>query len=388
MTAGTSVDPSTRRLWRTSRGPLLFGLVLVLLGLLTALVATPNRGSLDPRGADRNGSRAVAELLRAEGVDVEVVEAAAAASMAATAGSALLVANPDLLGASQREAMARTAADVVLLAPGSDALEAFAPQLDRAGEARVAVREPRCDLPAAVAAGAAEVGDRLYLAGSQAGTAVGAASVVACYPVDEAAALVQVRTGGRTVTVLGSTDPLTNARLAEQGNAALVMRLLGAHPRLVWYLPSLTDVPPEDQRSFVELVPDGWWWGAAQLVAGVLLVAVWRARRLGPVVVEPLPVVVRATETVEGRARLYRRAGARDRAAAELREAALRRLVPMLGLPRAAEPAAVIDALAARTGRSAPALGELMYGPAPDRDEALVQLATDLDAVELEVRTS
>ena len=371
---------------------MLFGLVLVVLGLLTALAAAPNRGSLDPRAADRFGSRAVAELLRAEGVDVQLVQTRADASERATGGSTLLVAKPDLLGQSQLDALTRTTADagadVVLIAPGKDALAAFAPELDSAGEGRATAREPRCGLPAAVAAGAAEVGDRLYLARPQTGATAGAAEITACYPVDEASALIQLRSVGRTVTVLGGTDPLTNVRLAEQGNAALAMRLLGAHPRLVWYLPSLTDVPPEDQRSFVDLVPDGWWWGAAQLVAGVLLIAVWRARRLGPVVVEPLPVVVRATETVEGRARLYRRAGARDRAAAELREASLRRLVPTLGLPRAAEPAAVVEALAARTGRSAPALGELLYGPAPDRDETLVRLATELDSVELEVRRS
>ncbi len=285
-TVRTSVDPRARRLWRGGRGPVLFGLVLVVLGLLTALAAAPNRGSLDPRAADRFGSRAVAELLRAEGVDVELVQTRADASERATGGSTLLVAKPDLLGQSQLDALTRTTADagadVVLIAPGKDALAAFAPELDSAGEGRATAREPRCGLPAAVAAGAAEVGDRLYLARPQTGATAGAAEITACYPVDEASALIQLRSGGRTVTVLGGTDPLTNVRLAEQGNAALAMRLLGAHPRLVWYLPSLTDVPPEDQRSFVDLVPDGWWWGAAQLVAGVLLIAVWRARRLGP----------------------------------------------------------------------------------------------------------
>ena len=76
----------------------------------------------------------------------------------------------------------------------------------------------------------------------------------------------------------------------------------------------------------------------------MLLLALWRARRLGPVVAEPLPVVVRAAETVEGRARLYRRGGARGQAA---RGAARRRPVAgsgrALGLPRRADPPAVVD---------------------------------------------
>ena len=65
--------------------------------------------------------------------------------------------------------------------------------------------------------------------------------------------------------------------------------------------------PPWAQRAF--------WW---LLVVGVLL-ALWRGRRLGPVVTEPLPVVVRSAEVVEGHGRLYRRAGARERAAELLR---------------------------------------------------------------------
>ncbi|NBH09171.1 DUF4350 domain-containing protein, partial [Amycolatopsis sp. SID8362] len=63
----------------------------------------------------------------------------------------------------------------------------------------------------------------------------------------------------------GSAAPLTNSRLAEQGNAALALRLLGAHPRLVWYLPSVTDPGLDASRkSIFDLIPAGWYYGAAQ----------------------------------------------------------------------------------------------------------------------------
>src|SRR5690606_41722785 len=55
------------------------------------------------------------------------------------------------------------------------------------------------------------------------------------------------------------------------------------------------------------------------LIVVVVLLAWWQGRRLGPLVTEPLPVVVRASETVEGRGRLYRSRRARDRAAEALR---------------------------------------------------------------------
>ena len=100
-----------------------------------------------------------------------------------------------------------------------------------------------------------------------------------------------------------SAAPLTNDRLDEEGNAALALGLLGAHARLVWYLPSprrraapatqtLVLRPGARRRAGGRVV---------QLVVAVVLLALWRARRLGPVVTEPLPVVVRAAETAEGR---------------------------------------------------------------------------------------
>jgi hypothetical protein len=118
----------------------------------------------------------------------------------------------------------------------------------------------------------------------------------------------------------------------------------------------------------------------------VLLFALWRARRLGPVVAEPLPVVVRAAETVEGRARLYRRSGARGQAAGALRAGVISRLRSQVGLPRGPRPEAVVDAVSSRTGRPAPDVHRLLYGAAPPDDAALVRLADDLDALEREVR--
>ena len=95
---------------------------------------------------------------------------------------------------------------------------------------------------------------------------------------------------------------------------------------------------------------------------------------------------MRAAEATEGRARLYRRAGARDRAADALRGATLARIAPRFGLTGGADPAAVTEALARRTHRPAHALTELLYGSAPADDAALVALADALDELEREVR--
>jgi len=126
---------------------------------------------------------------------------------------------------------------------------------------------------------------------------------------------------------------------------------------------------------------------AIQLGIVVLMLALWRMRRLGPLVTEPLPVVVRACETVEGHGRLYRSRRARDRASAGLRDAALGRIVSRLGLPRAATDDATCQELASRTGRDAREIRAILFGAVPGDDAALVKLAADLDALEGQVLT-
>ena len=129
-------------------------------------------------------------------------------------------------------------------------------------------------------------------------------------------------------------------------------------------------------------------WMPVLLAQGVVIVcalAVVRGRRFGRIVAEDLPVVVHAAETTRGRGRLYRRAGARDRAAETLRSATALRLSRRLGLPRAAERDAVAHAAARATGWPPGLVGDLLCGPVPSNDRALAGLAVQLDRLESEV---
>ncbi len=377
-----STDPTARDVWRAARAPLaVIGLVL-LAGLVLAVVAGgAPQDPLDPRSVSPEGSRAVAELLRDQGVDVRRTTRIREVQDTAGPGTTVLVAQPDLVVGSQAGAVRGTGADLVLVDAHNP--ERFVDGVRAVDDDPPEVREPVCRLRAAAAAGRADTAGVAYEA-----DVGGEADAELCYAEDGRASVVQVREAARTVTVLGSSELLTNARLDEEGNAALALNLLGARDRLVWYLPSVADLPSGEARSPYELIPDGIWWALVQVMVAVLLLALWRARRLGPVVREPLPVVVRAAEAVEGRARLYRRGRARGRAAEALRGGVRRRLVPMLGLPRGSGPGQVIDAVAARSARTPPDVGALLYGAAPPDDAALVRLADDLDALEREVRRS
>jgi hypothetical protein len=84
---------------------------------------------------------------------------------------------------------------------------------------------------------------------------------------------------------------------------------------------------------------------------------------------------------------LYRRAGARQRAAIALREAAVRSIAPRFGLsPVAADPRAVTEAVARHTGRPLHDIGQLLYGETPGDDAALVELADSLDTLAAQLR--
>jgi glycosyltransferase A (GT-A) superfamily protein (DUF2064 family) len=97
---------------------------------------------------------------------------------------------------------------------------------------------------------------------------------------------------------------------------------------------------------------------------------------------EPLPVVVRAAEAVEGRSRLYRAAGARGTAAESLRTATRDRVTRRVGLPVTADRPAVVEVVAARSGSDAAEVDALLYGGPPADDPALVRLAGDLRTLE------
>ncbi|GAA2254617.1 hypothetical protein GCM10010145_23320 [Streptomyces ruber] len=388
----TSASPTVRQLWTRTRG-----VVLALVLLLAAAVAiaavrsTSQHGVLDPRSADQYGSRAVAELLDERGVSTRVVTTLDEARAAAASDTTLLVAVPDLLTREQQDRLHATAEHsggrTVLISPGPASVGTLAPGLGAdPAPSLESTLSPACDLPDARRAGTADTGGVRYH--------VTAPDADACYLSDGLPGLVRVPApeGDGDTVVLGAPDILFNDRLDEHGNASLALQLLGSRPHLVWYLPSLSDdaLTGSGERSFLDLLPSGWLWGTLQLFVAAALAALWRARRLGPLVPERLPVAIRASETVEGRARLYRKAGARDRAAAALRSTARTRLAPLVGVPpaQAHTPETLLPALSAQLHDrgDGQALHTLLFGPPPGDDAALTALADRLDALESEVR--
>jgi len=118
------------------------------------------------------------------------------------------------------------------------------------------------------------------------------------------------------------------------------------------------------------------------LVVTVLAAAIWQGRRFGPLVIENLPVTVRASETMMGRARLYERAGARQRALDALRIGTVQRLTAVCGLPRVASVDDVVAAVAILTGAGVSDIRHLLIDAVPSSDRDLVGLSDELLTLE------
>ncbi|MFJ9621463.1 DUF4350 domain-containing protein [Streptomyces sp. NPDC101181] len=403
----TSTAPTAHQVWTRARAVLIVVLVLVIAGITFAAIRSGGHyGRLDPRSTDPKGSRAVAELLEARGISITVTTTLDEATGATGPDTTLLVAGPNLLTPTQQqrlaEATSTSAGRTLLVAPGTRAVSRLAPGVRAETHQTVGALSPSCDLPAARRAGTADMGGIRYLTQDTTATA--------CYPSDNLPSLVVLPAEDHGDTVLiGSPALLHNERLDQLGNASLALQLLGSRPHLVWYLPSLTDPSAttddgasggeredgarqdaQGESGLLDLLPSGWLWGTSQLFLAAVLAAIWRARRLGPLVTERLPVAIRASEATEGRALLYRRTKARDRAADALRSATRARTAPLIGVPSrdAHTPAVFLPALSSRLTTPDHDLSTLLFGPAPATDAALVLLADQLDALEREVRTS
>jgi hypothetical protein len=405
MTAAAG-RPAPAGLWRTWRVPALLVALILLGGTVIALLqpAAAITGYLDPAGTGSTGAHAIADLLSDRGDTViRAITPAAAGAAARAPGKApatLVVTSPGLLTAGQLHALALVPANRVLIGPDQAALSALAPRVRLAGTAPVQALAPGCGLAAARLAGTADMGGAQLAVqpaprpGSRRARSAATPRAALCYPAGRAASLVRYTAAGQVVTVLGTGNPLTNGSLARLGNAALALNLVGTRARVVWLVPgpgmAAAGLPGggagSGRQSALSLIPLPAYLVAAQLGVAALLAALWRVRRLGPLVPEPLPVVVRASETVEGHAALYRSRRARGRAAAALRTAMLARTLPALGLAPGTPDAGVVAAFSSRSGGEPARIEAMLFGPPPRDDGALVALAGGLDALEREVR--
>lgn len=377
--------PTVRRaLHRTALWVVLLVAVVLVALLITALVRGGARAGA-PLAADNpapGGAMALAEVLRQQGVDVvetgSLAETARAID-AADGETTVLLWDPDLLlDDDQHGQLLLLTDDLVVVEPSAFELQDLAPGVALAGTAGGGFHAD-CDLPAVRKAGTVTASGSAYRIVRDEGAAIG------CLADGDRYGLVQVERASATVTLLGLGSALSNGEIATDGNAALALNLLGRHGTLIWYLPTIADLDG-GTVTLSELTPPWVTPLAVLLVAVALGAMLWRGRRMGPLVVENLPVVVRASETMEGRARLYERADARLHALDALRIGAVARLARTCGLPRTASVTEVADAVAALTGRDRAEVTGILVDREPATDAELLRLSDELHLLEAEAR--
>lgn len=359
----------------------------VALGLLTItsfavviawLTAPAMGGRMDPDATSPGGARALVTLLREQGVEVVAARSVDDVERAAQNDTLLLVAETaNIRGDAVLDRLASVPGDRLVVEPTVRSREVLAPGIGLSRDGQPG-GEPDCVLREANRAGMAQLETSAVYERTDGGSAT------RCY----GGALIRYPSNDRTITVVGTADFMTNSSLLKEGNAALAMNLTGDRPRLIWFAPQLLQGDPSADATIGEMIPDAVFWVAVQLCLFVVLMGLWQGRRLGPLVAEKLPVVMRASETVEGRARLYRSRRARGQAASALRTANLQRMTPRLGLGTHATEAAVVAAVTRRCTADDHDVQRILFGPPPATDSDLFHLAQALDDIERQVSQS
>ncbi|MBG0739451.1 DUF4350 domain-containing protein [Paeniglutamicibacter antarcticus] len=410
--SGTSVSGTgtvRQRAWkrlRRHRFWLIVGTVSVLVAVTLFALGNLGRHSTGTLAVDNpapDGGMAAATILAQHGVKVAATNSLAATldrlrDSGASTATVLLFDPAGILDRGQIERLAETDATLVLVEPGPLTLRGVAAASGTtAGNGSGITAAGSAVFPTDTAA-AACTNDDASAAGSissDAGTVY--RGPVMCFPdvytasggtapgsADAPAGLYAASADGRVV-VIGNHRILSNDKLAASGNAALTLRMLGKNAELLWYTPSLQDLPqeavPKDLSSLTPSwrVPVGIW-----LLIVAVLGMLWKGRRDGPIVPEPLPVTVKAAETAAGRARLYEDAGASETAAAVLRAGAMLRMSRHLRLGRAASEADVLAAVARHTGCPDQHVADLLH-TRPATGPALLRWARELNTLEKEV---
>jgi len=401
------------------------GGALLAVAVLVVVVLSGRQSSEVPFDIDSSrpaGYRALATLVRDRGATVSSISARSLLDddqPPTGAGEVLVVPRPDLMGEREFDSVmdaARGGALVVLGerrtvvsddGAGEQPFGAFAgagvfPDRILADTPAAPTRQGDCEIARLVGLGPIDTAfaSPLPAVGEPPGTGSGSEART-CYGDLSGSYVTEQQVGSGSLVTLGSPYLWVNSRLwpdKENGgepldNAAMGLRLLGPSADGASVGTRITFVDavaspgtmPNGTQSPMELIPVGVKLGLVQMLAAFGIYSWWRARRLGSVMAESMPVEIAGSELVVAVGDLLRRKGSPQRAADVLRADARRELARRLGVPPDAPPAAVVSVVAGRSNRSPDELrGALADAPVTGADQ-LVRLAATLSDIRQEV---
>lgn len=386
----TETTVLTPRLRTTTRRAL-FWIAAAIVLVVVAVVTLNAAGSavegppLDPTSPYEAGSQAVAEVLRDHGVDVVITSTLdeTRAALNSAGESTLMFTNFEgFLTEEQVADAAGLAGTVIVAEPVLNELLEIAPEVAQAGTASAPL-VAGCSAPVTNTAPEITAGPSNYRVIEPSST------ITECYGNDDDGyGLIILDRGDTELRILGATDALTNGGITASDNAAFALRLLGENNTLVWYTPSFLDIADAGGAATPDELAPGWVLPGTWLFALTLLAAaLWRGRRFGPLVIEKLPVTVRSSETMQGRARLYAKSAARLHTLDSLRIGTIQRLARLCGMPTTASVDDVINRVSPLVSQPLAQLRQLLIDAEPTSDHELITLSDELLALEDRVRT-
>ena len=339
---------------------------------------------------------ALAEVLRDQGVTVTETEFLVDAGALLNPGDTLVLAHAPFFDFEQSQSLLGFDGNLVILGTANSLLfEIDNGVVPQTGDFRTnQVVEADCSVPAARNAGSIKAeGAHEILVEDTTGVDV-------CFGASgdpQAGIYVEItRENDTQIRILGDGNLITNERISEHGHAALALNAIGTVENVVWYVQNPFDIGTLEVEARDELLQgqlrSAYHPAAPAVIVGLGLVGIaalwWRGKRVGPLVTEPLPVVVRSSEVTRGRGALYRKFRSRGRATAGIRAGIASRCARSLGLPRTAQAEELVSAIAAATTRDEVAIRDAFYGPPPTTDAEMVDLVRTLDAIESEVHSA
>jgi hypothetical protein len=359
---------------------------LLVVGLIVTVLllrpSEPDYPPLDPASPKPDGAKGLVDVLTELGAEVEVSRAQPAAG--ADADTALLLS--DELTEEGRQALVdwvRAGGTLVVADSGSPVTD-----VDVAGRSDLGVLSPplerRCEVPALRQV------QRVQSPGGFLFEVPPGATGCFTSADGDAWLLVQPLGQGNVVRT-GGTGAFVNGNLGKEDNGLLLVSLLAPRPgmRVVVHNQAPPGFGPAgggdgEGGSVFDLLATGVRTALWQLVVAFVFLALWRGRRLGKPVLEPVPVEIPGSELVLAVGNLLQRARLRNQAASALAGDLRRSLAERLGLPAATPVERVAEVAADRGG--VPRERVLAALRADPRDEAaLVAAAQTVEAVRREV---
>lgn len=381
-TSGKTRFAGRLRRWRSL---IVIIISVLVVGVLSMLIRpTGNTIPLHPQNSEETGAMALTQILKERGVQVQTTGSVSSAVSQADANTTVFVYDAYFVDTSRYSDIVAAGANLVVVEPSVQTLRSL--DLDLAIGNQEFSQNPselvtaQCDDPDAQAANAIPVGSRGFVASAD-------SDAIVCFAPETTGPFATSADG--KVRLFSEPNALMNENLATAGNAALAIRALGEKENVVWLIPSRSqgEVGAE-APSMMDFLPP--WFGTimALAVAIVVFLAFWRGRRMGRLVTEPLPVVVRAAESTIGLGRMYRRSSEIGHAAQALRAGTALRCAQRLGVAPTAPGTAIASAVAHAINRPYEEIADLFLGSPPTNEAGLIALAQMLDRLESEVHAS